>query len=56
MPRATSGIPFDRATDLRARALRARLHAITLADQEAAEKLRSYADELEDQAAALDGE
>jgi hypothetical protein len=29
---------------------------ITLPDQEAAEKLRSYADELEDKAAALDGE
>ena len=52
-------MPVDRAesaADLRAMALHVRLHAITLPDQEAAEKLRSYADELEDQAAALDGE
>jgi hypothetical protein len=59
MPRGGSDMPVDSAesaADLRAMALRVRLHAITLPDQEAAEKLRSYADELEDQAAALDGE
>ena len=47
---------FDRATDLRADALRVRLHAIALGDREAAEKLTLYAEELEAQAVALDAE
>ena len=45
---------FDRANDLRARALHARLHARNIGDQEAANRLSAYADELEAQAAALE--
>lgn len=54
-------MPYDRATDpdsaadLRAEALRVR-SAITLGDQEAADKLTTYADELEAQAVWLDAE
>lgn len=59
--RVGSDMPYDRATDpdsaadLRAEALRVR-SAITLGDQEAADKLTTYADELEAQAVWLDAE
>ena len=58
MPRGGSDMPVDRAesaADLRAMALNVRLHAITSRIKRRRRKLRSYADELEDQAAA-DGE
>ena len=37
----------DLIADLRAKALRARLHAIYMVDQEMADKLNAYAEELE---------
>jgi hypothetical protein len=42
--------PADLIADLRAKALRARLHAIHILDQETANKLNAYAEELEAQA------
>ena len=53
-----SQVPLERndlsAAALRAKALRARLHAINILDQEAAKNLSEYADELEAQAVELD--
>ena len=46
----------DLIADLRAKALRARLHASYMVDQEAVHKLNAYAEELEAQVAALDDE
>ena len=46
----------DLIADLRAKALRARLHAIYMVDQETADKLNAYAEELEAQVAKLDDE
>ena len=46
----------DLIADLRAKALRARLHAIHMVDQETADKLNAYAEELEAQVAKLDDE
>ena len=46
----------DLIADLRAKALRARLHAIHMVDQETADKLNAYAEELETQVAKLDDE
>ena len=46
----------DLIADLRAKALRARLHAIHMVDQETADKLNAYAEELETQVAQLDDE
>jgi hypothetical protein len=43
----------DLIADLRAKALRARLHAIYMVDQEAADKLNKYSEELEAQVAKL---
>ena len=40
--------------DLRAKALRARLHAVTLSDHDTAGRLLAYADELEAEARALE--
>ena len=51
-----SDISDDTSAELRAQALRARLHAIALSDQTAAAALRAYADELEAKAVALDAE
>jgi hypothetical protein len=51
-------MPLERidlsAAALRAKALRARLHAINIMDREAAKNLNAYAEELEAQAAELD--
>ena len=44
----------DLIADLRAKALRARLHAVYMVDQETADKLNAYAEELEAQVAKLD--
>ena len=46
----------DLIADLRAKALRARLHAIYMVDQEAVHKLNAYAEELEARVAELDDE
>jgi hypothetical protein len=46
----------DLIDDLRAKALRARLHAIHMVDQETADKLNAYAEELEARVAELDDE
>ena len=46
----------DLIADLRTNALRARLHAIHMVDQETADKLNAYAEELEAQVAKLDEE
>lgn len=46
----------DLIADLRAKALRARLHAIHMVDQETADKLNAYTEELEAQVAKLDDE
>ena len=57
MPRGASELPDDRAEaadNLRARALRARLLTVGMLDEQAANGLRSYAAELEAQAAALE--
>jgi hypothetical protein len=43
----------DLIADLRAKALRARLHAIHMVDQETADKLNAYAEELETEVAKL---
>jgi hypothetical protein len=43
----------DLIADLRAKALRVRLHAIDMMDQETADKLNRYAEELEAQVAKL---
>jgi hypothetical protein len=45
--------PADLIADLRAKALRARLHAIHMVDQETADKLNAYAEELEAQVVKL---
>ena len=42
--------------DLRAKALRARRHAVYMVDQETADKLNVYAEELEAQVAKLDND
>ena len=57
MPRGASDLPNDHAeaaSNLRARALRARLLATGILNEQAARGLRDYADELETQAAALE--
>ena len=41
-------------TELRAKALRVRLHAVTILDRDASEKLRAYVDELEAEARILE--
>jgi hypothetical protein len=43
----------DLIADLRVKALRARLHAIYMVDQDTADKLNAYAEELEAQVAKL---
>lgn len=48
-------VHIETANELRAKALRARRHAEWLADDIAVQMLRSYADELEAQAAAIEG-
>jgi hypothetical protein len=57
MPRGTSYLPNDHveaASNLRAKAHRARLFATGILNEQAAKGLRDYADELEAQAAALE--
>jgi hypothetical protein len=48
--------PADLIADLRAKALRARRHAIHIVDQETADKLNAYAEELEARVDQLDEE
>ena len=57
MPRGAPDLPNDHAeaaANLRAKALRARLLATGILNEQAAKGLREYADELEAQAAALE--
>ena len=57
MPRGGTELPDDPSTssdELRAEALRARLHAFKLTDAEAADRLRDYADELDSLAASME--
>ena len=44
----------ETSTELRAKALRVRLHAVSISDRDASEKLRAYADELEAEARTLE--
>ena len=57
MPRGASDLPNDHAeaaSNLRAKAVRARLLATRILNEQAAKGLRDYANELEAQAAALE--
>jgi hypothetical protein len=57
MPRGGTELPDDpseTSDELRAEALRARLHAFKLTDAEAADRLRDYADELDSIAASME--
>lgn len=52
MPR--SDMSDELSASLRAKALRARIHAAAILDQDASHRLREYADELEAEARALE--
>jgi hypothetical protein len=57
MPRGGTELPDDpskSSDELRAEALRARLHAFKLIDAAAADRLRAYADELDSLAASME--
>ena len=54
LPMPRSDMSDELSAGLRAKALRARLYAAAISDQDASHKLREYADELEAEARTLE--